>query len=379
MYKRNLNILVTFFRLTHSLSEVFKLKALIPCGGKGTRLRPLTNTLAKPLIPVANKPILFYILEQVVEAGIYDIGIVISPEDQDLFQKILGDGAKWAAKISYITQEKRRGLADTVIQARNFLGNSPFLMFLGDNLVQGGIKEIVSEFITSNVDAMIQVKRVHDPRRFGVAILDDKNCVLELIEKPQKPPSDLAVMGIYLFRTAIHQAVLNIMPSLRGELEITDAIQRLVETNYRVEARIMSGWWLDTGKKEELLRANRIILEENVRRNIEGVVDEQSIISGQVEMGTSSKVIKSVIRGPVKIGNNVTIVNSFIGPNSSIGDGTVIQNTSMQYSIVMENCQLVNVDSIEDSLLGCNCIIQRPESRRKIVSFLLGDNSEIIL
>lgn len=361
------------------ISEVFNLKALIPCGGKGTRLRPLTNTLAKPLIPVANKPILFFILEQIVGAGISDIGIVISPGDKELFQKVIGDGAKWAANISYITQEKRRGLADTVIQARNFLGDSPFLMFLGDNLVQGDITDMVSEFLTSNVDAMIQVKRVKDPRRFGVAILDDKNNVIQLIEKPEIPPSDFAVMGIYLFRPVIHQAVLSITPSLRGELEITDAIQRLVEMNYRVEARVMNGWWLDTGKKEELLRANRIVLEENVQCNIKGDVDEQSIISGQVELGTSSKIIKSVIRGPVRIGNNVTIVNSFIGPNSSIGDGTVVENTSMQYSIIMENCQLINVDSIEDSLLGCNCIIQRPESRRKIVSFLLGDNSEIIL
>lgn len=356
------------------------MKALIPCGGKGTRLRPLTYTTAKPLVPVGNKPILYYILEQIVEAGIREIGIVVCPDNEACFRKTLGDGANWGAQITYILQKKRRGLADTVMQAQDFLRDSPFLMFLGDNLMQCGVSRLVDDFLSSKADALIQLKRVPDPRRFGVVVIDDNQRVIQLVEKPQNPPSDLAIVGVYLFQPIIHQAVKSISPSWRGELEITDAIQKLVEMNCWVEARVMDGWWLDTGKKDDLLRANQIVLEELVNTmQMKGEVDQESVLTGAVEVGQFSQVRNSVIRGPVCIGEHVTIENSFIGPYTSIGNGSVITNASMQYSIVMNECQIINIDTIEDSVLGYGCKIERPENRRKTISFILGDHAEIIL
>ncbi|MEG6521789.1 glucose-1-phosphate thymidylyltransferase [Desulfotomaculum sp. 1211_IL3151] len=354
-------------------------KALIPCGGKGTRLRPLTHTIAKPLVPVANKPILHYILEQIVEAGITDIGIVVSPENLLYFREALGDGARWGSKISYILQREQRGLADTVIQAKEFLEESSFLMFLGDNLIQKGIKEIVNEFRDSNADAIIQLKSVEDPRRFGVAIIDEHNRIIRLFEKPQVPPSNLAVVGVYLFRPVIHQAVNGIIPSKRGELEITDAIQKLVDLNCRVEARVMDGWWLDTGRKEELLAANRIILEEQTGLNIEGEVDQESLLKGPVELGKGSKVSQSIICGPVRIGENVTVHRSYIGPHTSIGSGTILNNVNLQYSVVMENCQLANIDQLRDSIIGYNCKIERSLHVKEPLNLLIGDNCEVLL
>lgn len=355
------------------------MKALIPCGGKGTRLRPLTNTIAKPLVPLANKPILHYILEQIVEAGITDIGIVVSPENLHYFREALGDGTRWGCKISLILQREQRGLADTVIQAKEFLNESPFLMFLGDNLIQKGVKEIVTEFRYSPADAIIQLKSVDDPRRFGVAIIDEHNRIIKLVEKPQVPPSNLAVVGVYLFRPVIHQAVNSIIPSKRGELEITDAIQKLVDLNYRVEARVMEGWWLDTGRKAELLAANRIILEEQTIQSIQGEVDKESVLKGSVELGKGSKVSQSIICGPVRIGENVTIHRSYIGPHTSIGSGTNINNVNLQYSVVMENCQLANIDQLRDSIIGYNCKIERSIDVKDSLNLLIGDNCEVLL
>ncbi|WP_459910642.1 glucose-1-phosphate thymidylyltransferase [Desulfotomaculum defluvii] len=355
------------------------MKALIPCGGKGTRLRPLTHTIAKPLVPVANKPILHYILEQIVEAGIFDIGIVVSPENMHYFSEALEDGARFGCQISYILQREQRGLADTVIQARDFLGEASFLMFLGDNLIQKGIKEIVTEFKNSQAEAIIQLKQVRDPSRFGVAVIDENNLIVNLVEKPQIPPSDLAVVGVYLFKSVIHQAVNCISPSKRGELEITDAIQKLIDLNYRVEARVMDGWWLDTGRKEELLEANRIILEEQTELNIEGEVDKESMLKGQVELGKGSKVRQSIICGPVRIGENVIINNSYIGPHTAIGSGTNIDHVSLQYSVVMEDCQLANIDQLRASIIGYNCKIHRSKNVAEALNLLIGDNCEVVL
>ncbi|ABO49913.1 glucose-1-phosphate thymidyltransferase [Desulforamulus reducens MI-1] len=355
------------------------MKALIPCGGKGTRLRPLTFTTAKPLIPVANKPIVHFIIEQILEAGINDIGIIVAPETDQCFRATLGDGSRWGAKITYILQEKQTGLADTVNKARDFLGDSSFLMFLGDNLIQGRVKEIVADFQNSDTDAIIQFKKVKDPRQFGVAVLDQNQRVIKLVEKPQDPPTDLAVAGIYLFRPVIHQAVQEIKPSWRGELEITDAIQRLVDMNCRVEARELKGWWLDTGKKEDILEANRVILDDYAQFDILGEVDKESSITGRVELGTGSKVKNSIIRGPVRIGDNVTIINSFIGPYTTIGSGCMVENVSLQYSVVLDNCDLNNVDTIEDSLIGYNSKVYRQETRRKTLRLMVGDDSEITI
>lgn len=347
------------------ISEVSRMKALILCGGKGTRLRPLTYTTPKSLIAVANKPVLHFIIEQTIKAGIKDIGIVVNPELDWCFREAVGDGSRWGATITYIVQEKPKGLAHAVSIAKPFLGQSPFLMFLGDNLIQVGVKEVVTEFLTSDNDALILLKKVKDPRRFGVAVLDESNRVVQLVEKPQHPPSNLALVGIYLFRPVIHEATKIIIPSWRGELEITDAIQKLVDINCRVNARVLDGWWLDTGKKDDILEANRVVLDEFATFNVQGEVDKESVIAGRVEIGTGSRVKNSIVRGRVIIGDNVTLANSFIGPYTTVGNGSIIENVSIEHSVILENCHLRNVERVEDSLIGYNSKVYRQKNPRR--------------
>ena len=355
------------------------MKALILAGGKGTRLRPLTNTMAKPLIPVANKPILYYVLEQIVEAGIRDIGIIISPETGQGIREAVGDGSRWNAQITYIPQSEPLGLAHAVKTARDFLGDSPFLMFLGDNLIEGGVKTFVREFTTNKVDALVLLKEVADPRLFGVAELNDKGEITKIVEKPKEPKTNLAVPGVYLFTRDVHQAIDKIKPSWRGELEITDTIQQLIDSGKKVRSHILTGWWLDTGKKDDLLEANRIVLDEFTKRDLKGDIDAASRVAGRVEIGEGTHIENSTIRGPVSIGANCHIKDSYIGPFTSIAAGSTIEQSCLEHSVVLENCSIRNIERLTDCIIGrCSTVTRRGDSFKTMTLFV-GDDAKVEL
>ena len=355
------------------------MKALILAGGKGTRLKPVTNTRAKPLLPVANKPILFYVLDQVKEAGIRDIGIVVSPETSSLIREAAGDGSRWGSRITYVLQPEPLGLAHAVKTAQDFLGDSSFLMFLGDNLVEGGVKEFVREFNNHSPDALILLKEVADPRLFGVAELDEKGKAVRLVEKPKEPKTNLALVGVYLFTPKIHQAIAQIEPSWRGELEITDAIQKLLDMGKEVRSHILEGWWLDTGKKNDLLEANRLVLDKFVECDIQGQIDSPSRIVGRVKISQDTIIEKSTIRGPVSIAAGCHIKNSFVGPFTSIGSGTVIEDSSIEHSVVLDNCHIYRIERLEDSLIGKGVELKKSDERFKAVKLFVGDDARLEL
>jgi len=351
------------------------MKALVLAGGAGTRLRPLTHTSAKQLVPIANKPILFYGLEQIRDAGITDIGIIVGETHAEI-EAAVGDGTALGIRPTFITQDAPLGLAHALLTAADFLGDDDFVMFLGDNLVEGGITEAVATFMADRPDAQLLLKRVLDPERFGVAELSAAGDIVRLVEKPSDPPSDLALVGIYLFTTAILDAARRIEPSARGELEITDAIQRLVDDGARVRATLLEGWWLDTGKKDELLDANRVVLA-SVQRRVEGDLDDESEVVGAVVVEAGAELVRSTVRGPAVIGADCRIVDSFIGPFTSIGARTRIEGSEVDFSVILEDCVVRGVSRMEGSLLGRNVELSRTRRRPAAHRFMLGDHSQV--
>ncbi|HBE18076.1 MAG TPA: glucose-1-phosphate thymidylyltransferase [Cyanobacteria bacterium UBA11149] len=356
------------------------MKAIILSGGKGTRLRPLTYTGAKQLVPVANKPILWYGIEAIVAAGITDIGIIISPETGEEVKTKTGNGDRFGAKITYILQEQPAGLAHAVKIAQPFLGDSPFLMYLGDNLVESNLDLFIEQFTSRNLDALTLLCQVPNPSAFGVAKVDENGRVLQLVEKPKVPPSNLALVGIYLFSPTVHNAIANIQPSPRGELEITDAIQYLIDEPRKVEARQVDGWWLDTGKKDDLLEANRIILDTRLEGAVEGDVDEQSQVIGRVQIGKGSTIINSKIRGPVTIGSNCHLENCFIGPYSSVADNVTLVDADLEHSVILQGAKVIGIHQrIVDSVIGQRAQLKVAPQRPKALRFMIGDDSQIEL
>ncbi|HOM73125.1 MAG TPA: glucose-1-phosphate thymidylyltransferase, partial [Armatimonadota bacterium] len=310
------------------------MKALVLSGGRATRLRPITHTSAKQLVPVANKPILFYALEAIRDAGITDIGIIVGHTAEEI-KAAVGDGERFGVKVTYIPQEAPLGLAHAVKIAEPFIKDDRFVMFLGDNLIRDGISEVVSRFQEESPNAHIMLARVRNPQDFGVAELNGTK-VLRLVEKPKEPKSDLALVGVYLFDSTVFEAVNAIKPSARGELEITDAIQYLIEKQYTVHWHLVSGWWKDTGKLEDMLEANRLVLE-TIERRIDGEVDESSQIDGRVVVEKGTQVVNSVIRGPAIVGEGCKIENSYIGPFTSIYNRVKITSSEVEHSIILED------------------------------------------
>ncbi|PDW01793.1 glucose-1-phosphate thymidylyltransferase [Candidatus Viridilinea mediisalina] len=352
------------------------MKGLILSGGKGTRLRPITYTSAKQLVPVANKPVLFRVIEAIRDAGISDIGIVIG-DTGDEIRAAVGNGRRWDVRITYIPQDEPRGLAHAVKISQAFLGDDRFVMFLGDNCIQGGISSLIQQFGHSDYNAQIVLKQVADPRSFGVAELDDDGRIERLVEKPREPRSDLALVGIYMFDHHIFEAVNNIQPSLRGELEITDAIQWLVAAKYRVFPYIHDGWWIDTGKKDDMLEANRLILEE-LTPLVQGYVDRDSQLIGKVIVEPGAEIINSTIRGPAIIGEKTRILNAYVGPFTSIYHDCHIEDSEIEHSIVLEYSSIRGLPGrLEDSLVGRNVEIGRSPLKPKAYRLLLGDNSTV--
>lgn len=356
------------------------MKALILAGGAGTRLRPITHTRAKQLVPVANKPILFYGIEAMVLAGISEIGVIVG-DTRDEVMAALGDGSRFGASITFIPQNDPLGLAHCVLIAREFLADDDFVMYLGDNLMEQDLGAFVAAFEAARGGddapaAQILLKQVPDPHRFGIATLDDDGHVVELVEKPEDPPSDLALVGVYLFTERIHDAVAAIEPSERGELEITDAIQWLIDRGERVRCELLTGWWIDTGKLTPLLEANRLLLEK-IDLDIAGTVDDASLIEGRVIVAEGALVVNSTIRGPAVIGRGTRVTDSFIGPFSAVGNDCVVSHSEIEHSVIMDGSSVTDIARLEDSLIGSHARVARTRQKPRALRLMVGDHCQI--
>lgn len=351
------------------------MKALIASGGRGTRLRPITHTRNKHLIPIANKPILYYAIEAAVQAGIKEIGIVYSAESTEV-PDYVGNGDKWGVRISYIPQATPGGLAQVVGLAEAFVGNDRFVFYLGDNMVVGGIKRFIDEFEQSGCNCFLTLAKVKDPERFGVPELKNGR-IIGIEEKPRVPKSTYAVAGIYLYDRHIFEAVKAITPSARGELEISDAHQYLIDKGYKVGYAEITGWWKDTGKPVDLLEANRLVLD-NLTPLVEGTVDADSDVAGKVIIEKGARVSASKVRGPAIIGKDCLVENSYIGPFTSIGDRTVVRGSEVEYSIVLRDCKILNVGiRLEGSILGNDVEVVEANGRPRVHRFMIGDQSRV--
>lgn len=356
------------------------MKALILAGGAGTRLRPITHTSAKQLVPVANKPILFYGIEAMIAAGITQIGVIVGDTRVEVMEA-LGDGRQWGADFTFIAQDAPLGLAHCVLIAADFLGDDDFVMYLGDNLLEQDLGAFVRAFEQARTTdepptAQILLKRVPDPHRFGIAELDTAGNVVRLVEKPADPPSDLALVGVYLFDSTILEAVRAIAPSPRGELEITDAIQWLVDQGRRVRQEELTGWWIDTGKLTPLLEANRLLLEL-IETRLDGSVDDASIIDGRVVVEDGAVIKHSTLRGPLVIGTGTVIEHSFIGPFSAIGNGCEVRNSEVEHSVIMDGSRIIDIQRLEDSLIGKEAVVSRSQVRPRALRLMVGDHCQI--
>jgi glucose-1-phosphate thymidylyltransferase len=350
------------------------MKALVLSGGKGTRLRPLTFTCAKQLIPVANKPILGYVLDQVAATTIKKVGVITAPETGQYVKDYVNGGLAWNLEVTYIPQEPL-GLAHAVKTAKPFLGRDAFVMCLGDNLTGQGLNSFIKKFKSERLDALIILKNVDDPSSFGIAQLDEKGNIVKLVEKPKTPMGNLAIIGTYLFSSKVHQAIERIKPSWRGELEITDAIQEMITLGFKVKAEILNSWWLDTGKKDDILSANAKVLDEYIRLDVKGEVAD-SLLDGRVKIEPEARVVKSTVRGPCVIGKGALIENSFVGPYTSVGNGSRIVNSNIEYCVIQENVTIRDIERLEESLIGKNAKVTRNQ-RNRTLKLHVGDYSEL--
>ena len=352
------------------------MKGLILSGGKGTRLRPLTHTSAKQLVPVANKPVLFYGIEAMANAGIEEVGIIIAPETGREIQAAAGDGSAFGVRISYIEQEAPLGLAHAVLTAEGFLGDARFVMYLGDNLLRDGIVELVRTFRSEAPDALILLTPVPDPENYGVAELDGDGRVARLVEKPPSPATDLALVGVYMFNPSIFEAARSIEPSGRGELEITDAIQTLVDRGLRVDPHIVHGWWKDTGQVQDMLEANRLILDDLAER-VEGELID-SRVEGRVVIEAGARLERATVRGPAIVGRDSRLTDAYIGPYTAIGDGVTIEHAELEHSIVLSGSSITQLDHrIEASLIGRDVRIGRGPAFPRAYRFVVGDSADV--
>jgi len=361
------------------------MKGLILAGGAGTRLRPITHTSAKQLVPIANRPILFYVVDQLAAAGVKDIGVVVDEASTEI-EDALGDGSRFGVEFTFIRQAEPLGLGHCVLIAREFLGDDEFVVYLGDNMLQQDLKAIVEDWNTRRSPqlqldehagrpvASILLAHVDDPRQFGVAALDVNGSVTRLVEKPGEPPSDLALVGVYVFDASVHDAVRALTPSARGELEITDAIQSLIDNGQLVDHQILEGWWIDTGKKDPLLHCNRLVLD-TIEARIDGTLDDDSRVEGRVVVEAGASLVRSVVRGPAIIGADATLVDTYVGPYTSIGAGCELRDAQVEHSVLLERCRVIGVHHIQDSLLGRESEVVRTGERPKATRLMLGDHS----